>query len=65
MNNISKQDVLQVAKELNFIPTEEQVSEVIERFEDEVNNDPTGCLPLWIENLLYSIGVKQNVSPKN
>lgn len=64
MSNISKKDVLSVAKELNFYPTEEQINEVIERFEEEVENDPTGCLPLWIENLLYDIEVVQIVPPK-
>lgn len=59
MSNISKEDVLSVAKSLNFQPTEEQINEVIERFEEEAGSDPSGCLPLWIENLLYDIEVLQ------
>lgn len=64
MSEISKQDVLSVAKNLNFYPTEEQINEVIERFEEEADNDPTGCLPLWIENLLYDIEVVQIIPAK-
>lgn len=59
MSNISKEDVLSVAKSLNFQPTEEQINEVIERFDEEAENDPTGNLVLWIENLLYDIEVLQ------
>jgi len=56
---ITKKDVLQVAKDLNFYPTEAEINEVIERFDEEADNDPTGNMQLWIENLLYSIEVKQ------
>lgn len=52
---ISKEDVLSVAKDINFQPTEEQINEVIERFEEEAGSDPSGNLILWIENLLYNI----------
>ena len=64
MSEISKADVLSVAKDLNFYPTEEQINEVIERFEEEADSDPTGCLPLWIENLLYDIEVVQIIPAK-
>ena len=63
MSEISREDVLDVARQLNFFPTEEQIKEVIERFEEEADSDPTGCLPLWIENLLYDIEVEQRVPP--
>lgn len=63
MSNISKKDVLSVANRLCFYPTEAQVNEVIERFEEEAENDPTGSLELWIENLLYSIKPKQVIPP--
>lgn len=61
MSEISREDVLHVARQLNFFPTEEQIQEVIERFEEEADSDPSGCLPLWIENLLYDIEVVQRV----
>jgi len=61
---IQKEDVLKVAKDLNFYPTEEQIKEVIVGFEDEADNDPTGNLELWIENLLYSVEALQVVPPK-
>jgi len=64
MSEISRQDVLEIARQLNFFPTEEQIKEVIDRLEEEANNDPSGCLPLWIENLLYSHEVMQRVPPK-
>lgn len=56
---IGKSDVLRVAKDLNFLPTEEQINEVIERIDEEAENDPSGNLELWIENLLYDIEVLQ------
>jgi hypothetical protein len=56
---IGKSDVLRVAKDLNFLPTEEQINEVIERIDEEAENDPSGNLELWIENLLYNIEVEQ------
>ena len=61
---IQKEDVLKVAKDLNFYPTEEQIKEVIDGFEDEADNDPSGNLELWIENLLYNVEAIQIVPPK-
>jgi len=60
----TKEDVLRVAKDLYFYPTKEEIQEVINRLDEEAENDPTGNLELWIENLLYSIEVKQIVPPK-
>ena len=64
MSKISREDVRIVAKSLNFFPTESEINEVIKRFDEEAYNDPTGDLLLWIENLLYSIEVKQIVPAK-
>jgi hypothetical protein len=61
---IQKEDVLSVAKDLNISPTEEQIQYVIENFESEADNDPTGNLTLWIENLLYQQDIIQNIPPK-
>jgi hypothetical protein len=61
---IKREDVIKVARELHFFPTEEQIKEVISGFEEESNNDPSGCLPVWIENLLYNHNVVQRVPPK-
>jgi len=57
---ITKEDVLAVANDLNLNPTESEIQAVIDGFEGEADNDPTGSLPLWIESLLYSLDVKQN-----
>lgn len=61
---IQREDVLEVAQDLNFYPTEEEIQEVIAGYEDEVESDPSGCMPLWIENLLYSMEVQQIVPAK-
>ena len=61
---IQREDVIKVARELNFFPTEEEIQEVIAGFEEEAENDPSGSLPLWIENLLYSFEVVQIVPAK-
>jgi hypothetical protein len=61
MSEISKEDVLKVARELNFYPTEKDIEDVIMSFEEESDNDPSGNLQLWIENLLYSYEVPQRV----
>jgi hypothetical protein len=59
MEGITKDDVLLVAEELNFVPSNEEVEQVLELLDSEADNDPSGHLGLWIENLLYSLGVKQ------
>jgi len=61
---IQREDVIKVAKELHFFPTEEELQEVMADFEEEAENDPSGSLPLWIENLLYSHEVVQRVPAK-
>ncbi len=59
MEGITKDDVLLVAEELNFVPSNEEVEQVLEFLDSEAEIDPTGNLGLWIENLLYSLNVKQ------
>jgi hypothetical protein len=60
---IQREDVIKVAKELNFYPTEEELQEVLASYEEEAESDPSGCMPLWIENLLYNMEVRQIVPP--
>ncbi len=60
----TREDVLSVARELSFYPTEAEIQEVIERFDEEAENDPSGNWKLWIENLLYNMEVRQVVPPK-
>ena len=64
MSEISKEDVLKVAKDLHMNPTEEQIQYCIDGFEDEAERDPTGDWTLWIESLLHEQDVVQVVPPK-
>jgi hypothetical protein len=65
MKNVcTREDVIEVARSLNFFPTESEIQEVIERFDEDAQSDPTGNWELWIENLLYCMEVKQVVPPK-
>jgi hypothetical protein len=56
---ITREDVINVAQDLHMSPTEEQVQYVIDNFDAEADQDPTGYLKLWIENLLYQQDVEQ------
>lgn len=49
---ISKEDVLFVAEMFNITLSEKQIDFVVDNFESETKQDPSGCLPLWIENLI-------------
>jgi hypothetical protein len=59
MEGITKDDVLLVAQDLNFVPSNEEVEHVLALLDNESENDPTGNLNLWIENILYFLEVKQ------
>lgn len=59
MEGITKDDVLLVAQDLNFVPSNEEVEHVLALLDNELENDPTGNLSLWIENILYFLEVKQ------
>lgn len=59
MNKITEEDVKKVAKKLHFLPTKDEIQQVIDNYDLETENDPSGCLPIWIESLLYNFGVKQ------
>lgn len=59
MEGITKDDVLEVAQDLNFVPSSEEVETVLSLLDSEADSDPSGNWRLWIENLLYSLDVKQ------
>jgi hypothetical protein len=61
---ITREDVINVAKDLHMSPTEEQIQYVIDNFDAEAEQDPTGYWVLWIENLLCQQDVEQVVPPK-
>ena len=48
-------DVISVAESLKMNPSITQIHEVLLRYDNEVEEDPSGCLPLWVEKLLYEI----------
>lgn len=51
--NISQEDIETVAENINFPIKKGTVDFVLTNYESEATSDPTGCLPFWIENLLY------------
>jgi hypothetical protein len=55
--NITREDVLSVAKKLGFAPSEEDIKTIIVGLPDEAASDPTGDWVLWVENLLHINGV--------
>jgi len=61
---IVREDVLSVAKDLNFMPTEAQVEIALTLIDWEAEGDPTGNWNLWVENILYSLEVAQTQSQK-
>jgi len=58
---ITKEDVLDVANQLNLDPTEAEIQTVIAEYNDEADADPTGYWRIWIESLLYNNDVKKKV----
>lgn len=54
-SEIVAQDVLQVAKDLRIELTDVEVQQVLEQYDDEVNNDKTATWDLIIENIIYNI----------
>jgi len=63
-NGIQKQDVLNVAESLHMKPNLVQITYVIDNFDIEAEQDPTGDMELWIENLLCQLDVPQSPPPK-
>lgn len=52
---LSNEDVLQVARELNVELNNVQIKEILKRYEDEQANYPTAIWNLVIENLIYNL----------
>ena len=64
MSEISREDVLQVANDLGYKPTEDQIKEVLEMYPSEQEADPSGTWNLVVEQCLSTLGVEQvNPSP--
>lgn len=50
---INKADIERVAKSINVELTDDMINFVLDEYDAEVKNDPSGSIPLWIESLLY------------
>ncbi len=53
--DITVEDVVSVAMQLNLNPSIEEINEVLKGYNDEVENDPTATWELIVENLLYNV----------
>jgi hypothetical protein len=51
--SITKADIERVAKSINIELTDDMINFVLDEYDAEVKNDPSGSMPLWIESLLY------------
>jgi len=51
--SINKADIEIVAKSINIELTDDMINFVLDEYDAEVKNDPSGSMPLWIESLLY------------
>lgn len=57
---ITEEDILKVANDLNYkTPTKEQIDYILENFDAKVDDDPTGFIGTWIEQLLDEAEVEQ------
>jgi hypothetical protein len=54
-NEISEADVKSVASQLNMSVTDSDIEKVLNLYDDEADNDPTGTWNLIVENILYII----------
>ena len=52
---ITKEDVISVSNDINISLNEEQINQVLEMYESEENNDPTGTWNLIIENCIINL----------
>lgn len=54
-NEISVDDVIEVAERLGMSPSITEINQVLRLFDDEAKNDPTATWDLIVENILYNI----------
>lgn len=53
---ITKEDILKVAKDLNFeVPSQDIISNILEEFDAYAENDPTSTWDIIIEDMLYNL----------
>ena len=53
--DISEEDIRKVASDLCIGITDEQISQVLQNFDDAVVDDPTSTWDLIVENLIYNL----------
>lgn len=58
---ISVEDVVKVAMDLNMNPSIAEINEVLKYYESEVDQDPTASWELIVENLLYNCVTPSNI----
>jgi hypothetical protein len=54
-NEITAQDIVQVAERLNMDISIGDINRVLEMYESEADNDPTATWDLIVENCLYNL----------
>ena len=54
-NQITKQNVIEVADSISIKLTDDQINEVIEMYPFDQEQDPTATWDLVVENIIYSI----------
>jgi hypothetical protein len=54
-NEITAQDIVQVAERLNMDISIGDINRVLEMYESESDNDPTATWDLIVENCLYNL----------
>jgi len=56
---ITIDDIKYVAKSLNFIPTEDEIKQILDEHRDACIDDPFSTWELIIENQMYNLNIKQ------
>ena len=54
-NQITKQNVIEVADSISIKLTDDQINEVLEMYPFDQEQDPTATWDLVVENIIYSI----------
>lgn len=52
---ITAEDVIEVANRINITITNEQVTQVLEMYDNEASNDPTATWDLIVDNCIYKL----------
>ena len=60
---ITKEDILKVAKDLNFaVPSQDAISNILENFDSYAKDDPTSTWDIIIENMLYNLETPKRIT---